>query len=48
MDHLAYRSVDWFGDGSLTGNFTTIDLIAATTGALNGGLVARRPIRWSR
>ncbi len=27
----------------LTGNFTTIDLIAATIGALNGALLARRP-----
>ncbi|HWC44331.1 MAG TPA: TRIC cation channel family protein [Actinomycetota bacterium] len=26
-----------------TGNFTTIDLIAATTNALNGALLARRP-----
>ena len=26
-----------------TGNFTAIDLIAATTNALNGALLARRP-----
>ncbi len=26
-----------------TGNFTTLDLIAATTNALNGALLARRP-----
>jgi hypothetical protein len=25
------------------GNFTTVDLIAATTNALNGALLARRP-----
>ena len=36
-------SVDWVGGWSLTGSFTTIDLIAATTGALNGALLARRP-----
>jgi hypothetical protein len=36
-------AVDWFGDWSLTGSFTTIDLIAATIGALNGALLARRP-----
>src|SRR6478609_1955805 len=40
---MSYPSVDWFDGWSLTGNFTTIDLIAATTGALNGALLARRP-----
>lgn len=40
---MAYPSVDWFGGWSLTGDFTTIDLIAATAGALNGALLARRP-----
>ena len=43
MVQLAYPAVDWFGDWSLTGSFTAIDLIAATTGALNGALLARRP-----
>ena len=32
-----------FGDWKWTGSFTTIDLIAATTNALNGALLARRP-----
>jgi uncharacterized membrane protein YeiH len=32
-----------FGGFTWTGNFTTIDLIAATTNALNGALLARRP-----
>jgi len=40
---MSYPSVDWFDGWSLTGDFTTIDLIAATTGALNGALLARRP-----
>src|SRR5512132_560387 len=36
-------SVTFFQGWDLTGNFTTIDLIAATTNALNGALLARRP-----
>jgi uncharacterized membrane protein YeiH len=32
-----------FGGFKWTGNFTTVDLIAATTNALNGALLARRP-----
>jgi uncharacterized membrane protein YeiH len=32
-----------FGGWKFIGNFTTIDLIAATTNALNGSLLARRP-----
>lgn len=32
-----------FGDFVWTGDFTTIDLIAASTNALNGALLARRP-----
>jgi uncharacterized membrane protein YeiH len=32
-----------FGDWQFTGNFTGIDLIAASTNALNGALLARRP-----
>lgn len=43
MVQLADESVNWFGDWSLSGSFTTIDLIAAATGALNGALLARRP-----
>jgi uncharacterized membrane protein YeiH len=32
-----------FGGWKFTGSFTTVDLIAATTNALNGSLLARRP-----
>ena len=32
-----------FGAWSLTGDFTTIDLVAASTNALNGAILARRP-----
>jgi len=35
--------VNWFSGWSVWGNFTTVDLIAATTNALNGALLARRP-----
>lgn len=50
MDHLANLlplatstpSVT-FGGFDFTGNFTTLDLIAASTNALNGALLARRP-----
>ena len=35
-------TVQW-GGWKRTGNFTAIDLIAATTNALNGALFARRP-----
>lgn len=42
MIQLPYPSIDWLGGWSLTGTFTTIDLIATTTGALNGALLARR------
>jgi uncharacterized membrane protein YeiH len=42
-DHTVLASSITWGDWSLTGNFTTIDLIAATTNALNGALLARRP-----
>ena len=31
------------GDFKWTGDFTTIDLIAASTNSLNGALLARRP-----
>jgi len=36
-------SVHWFSGWKWSGNFTTLDLIAATTNALNGALLARRP-----
>jgi uncharacterized membrane protein YeiH len=39
----ATAPVTWFAGWDLTGNFTTIDLIAASTSALNGALLARRP-----
>ena len=35
--------VAWFGGWKWTGNFTTLDLLAAGTNALNGALLARRP-----
>ena len=37
------HSVTWFEGWDLSGSFTTLDLIAATTNALNGALLARRP-----
>lgn len=39
---LAAATIHW-GGFKWTGNFTTIDLIAASTNALNGALLARRP-----
>ena len=47
MVDLGYPSVDWFDGWSLTGGLTTIDLIAATAGALNGALAgpADSPMR---
>ena len=36
-------TVTFFKGWDLTGNFTTVDLIAASTNALNGALLARRP-----
>ena len=36
-------SVNWFTGWKFGGNFTTVDLIAASTNALNGALLARRP-----
>jgi uncharacterized membrane protein YeiH len=35
--------VSWLHGWKLTGNFTTLDLIAASTNALNGALLSRRP-----
>ena len=40
---LAANTVTFFQGWDLTGNLTTIDLIAASTNALNGALLARRP-----
>ena len=44
MIHLALlaQSIHW-GGFTWTGDFTTLDLIAASTNALNGALLARRP-----
>jgi uncharacterized membrane protein YeiH len=39
---LAAQVIHW-GAWKFTGNYTTIDLIAASTNALNGALLARRP-----
>jgi uncharacterized membrane protein YeiH len=36
-------SINFFDGWELTGDYTAIDLIAATTNALNGALLARRP-----
>src|SRR5262249_14719304 len=42
--HLVLASsVSWFTGWKFTGNYTTVDLIAASTNALNGALLARRP-----
>jgi len=46
MVQAAYPFVDWFDGWSLTGDFTTIDLLATTTSALNGALLARRPTHY--
>ena len=39
----AATSVNWWSGWKWTGSFTTIDLIAASTNALNGAILARRP-----
>jgi uncharacterized membrane protein YeiH len=36
-------AVNWLTGWKFTGNFTTVDLVAASTNALNGALLARRP-----
>ena len=41
-DRMAAPLID-LGAWQLTGDFTTIDLIAASTNALNGAILARRP-----
>jgi len=44
VDAVAIASgVDWWSGWKVTGEFTTLDLIAASTNALNGALLARRP-----
>jgi hypothetical protein len=40
---IGTSSVHWFTGWKFTGNFTTLDLVAASTNALNGALLARRP-----
>lgn len=40
---IATRAVNWFDGWKATGNFTAVNLIAASTNALNGALLARRP-----
>ena len=37
-----------FGQFDWTGNFTTLDLLAALAGALNGALLCRRPDHFKR
>jgi uncharacterized membrane protein YeiH len=44
MPHLLLAtSVNWLTGWKFTGNYTSVDLIAASTNALNGALLARRP-----
>jgi uncharacterized membrane protein YeiH len=43
LDHGFLATTVHWGGWTWTGNFTTIDLIAASTNALNGALLARRP-----
>lgn len=45
LPHLLFASgtVTFFKGWDFTGNYTTVDLIAASTNALNGALLARRP-----
>jgi uncharacterized membrane protein YeiH len=43
MTVVAASSVTFLKGWDLTGNFTGVDLIAASTNALNGALLARRP-----
>jgi uncharacterized membrane protein YeiH len=40
---IANSTVTFFKGWSFTGNFTSVDLVAASTNALNGALLARRP-----
>ena len=46
LPHLLLASgmpVNFFHGWKFTGNFTAVDLVAASTNALNGALLARRP-----
>lgn len=43
IDGLHFASGVTFGGFEWSGDFTTVDLIAASTNALNGALLARRP-----
>jgi uncharacterized membrane protein YeiH len=46
MTHPTYvlaTNVEWWSGWKFTGSFTTLDLIAASTNALNGALLVRRP-----
>jgi len=43
MATVLASSVNWFTGWKFTGNFTAVDLVAASTNALNGALLARRP-----
>jgi uncharacterized membrane protein YeiH len=40
---LASTNVEWWSGWKLHGSFTSLDLIAASTNALNGALLVRRP-----
>jgi len=44
---IVAAGVHW-GGFTWTGNFTAVDLVAATTNALNGALLARRPDHYKR
>ena len=46
--HIHIFGVLSFGDWKWTGTYTTVDLIAASTNALNGALLARRPDHYKR
>src|SRR5215831_1208957 len=46
LSHLIFASdgsVNFFTGWKFTGNFTAVDLLAASANALNGALLARRP-----
>ncbi len=47
LPHVPLLGVS-FGDWKLTGGYTSVDLIAASTNALNGALLARRPDHYKR
>jgi uncharacterized membrane protein YeiH len=43
VDVVMASSVHWFTGWKFTGNYTAVDLFAASTNSLNGALLARRP-----